>query len=62
MSKRHRLRRATYDYEHLPAAELRLPPRPPAEDYHRRPRELFRHGPDHATTLGRPWLIPADPG
>jgi polyphosphate kinase 2 len=38
-------------YERVPAAELKLPPRPPAEDYRRPPRELFRHVPDHAATL-----------
>jgi polyphosphate kinase 2 (PPK2 family) len=38
-------------YENVPAGKLRLPPRPPAEDYRRPPRELFRHVPDHAATL-----------
>ena len=39
-------------YDHVTAGKLRLPPRPPAEDYRRPPRELFRHVPDHAATLG----------
>jgi len=39
-------------YEHVPAAELQLPPRPPADDYRRPPRELFNSVPDHAATLG----------
>ena len=38
-------------YEAVRTAPLRLPPRPPAEDYRRPPRELFRHVPDHAATL-----------
>jgi len=38
-------------YERLAAVPLRLPPRPPAEDYRRPPRELFRNVPDHAATL-----------
>jgi polyphosphate kinase len=43
---------SSVSYEHVPAVKLRLPPRPPAEDYRRPPRELFRHVPDHAATLG----------
>jgi polyphosphate kinase 2 len=38
-------------YEPARTDPLRLPPRPPAEDYRRPPRELFRHVPDHAVTL-----------
>ncbi len=38
-------------YEPFETAKLRLPPRPPAEDYQRPPRELFQHVPDHAATL-----------
>jgi polyphosphate kinase len=33
------------------AARIELPPRPPAVDYERPPRELFRQVPDHAATL-----------
>ena len=38
-------------YEAVPSPVLELPPRPPAEDYTRPPRELFHHVPDHAATL-----------
>ncbi len=30
---------------------IKLPPRPPAQDYERPPRELFHQVPDHAGTL-----------
>ena len=39
-------------YERVEAPVVELPPRPPAEDYTRPPRELFHHVPDHAATLG----------
>jgi polyphosphate kinase len=38
-------------YEHLARQRLDLPPRPPAADYERPPRDLFRQVPDHAATL-----------
>ncbi len=38
-------------YEHARAPRLTLPPRPPAADYARPPRDLFRQVPDHAATL-----------
>ncbi len=39
------------DYERVHRAPIHLPPRPPAEDYQRPPREQFRSVPDHAATL-----------
>ena len=38
-------------YEPLRATPVQLPPRPPAQDYARPPRELFKHVPDHAASL-----------
>jgi polyphosphate kinase len=38
-------------YEHVRAAPLELPPRPPATGYQRPPRELFRQVPDHAASV-----------
>ncbi len=38
-------------YEPLRTAPIELPPRPPAQNYERPPRELFKHVPDHAATL-----------
>ena len=38
-------------YEPLRTTPLELPPRPPAQDYARPPRELFKHVPDHAASL-----------
>jgi polyphosphate kinase 2 len=38
-------------YEHLPMPEIVLPPRPPAQDYERPPRELFNQVPDHVANL-----------
>ena len=38
-------------YQHVEAPSITLPPRPPAEDYHRPPRELFRQVPDRAAEL-----------
>jgi polyphosphate kinase len=38
-------------YEPLTRQRLHLPPRPPAADYERPPRDLFRQVPDHAATL-----------
>ncbi|HEX2901951.1 MAG TPA: polyphosphate kinase 2 [Jatrophihabitans sp.] len=42
---------STVSYSQVPVPDLELPPRPPATDYHRPPRELFRSVPDHAATL-----------
>jgi len=42
---------ASVPYEPLRTSTLRLPPRPPAQDYQRPPRDLFQHVPDHAATL-----------
>jgi polyphosphate kinase 2 len=38
-------------YQEVPPRALKLPHRPPASDYVRPPRELFRNVPDHAATL-----------
>jgi polyphosphate kinase len=38
-------------YEHIPVPKLELPPRPPAQDYERPPRELFNQVPDHVAPL-----------
>jgi hypothetical protein len=45
-------------YEHIRTSEIVLPPRPPAQDYQRPPRELFNQVPDYVTTL----LDRASPG
>jgi polyphosphate kinase len=44
---------ASVPYEHVRTPRIELPPRPPALDYQRPPRELFRQVPDHAATLRR---------
>jgi polyphosphate kinase 2 len=38
-------------YEHIKQARIKLPPRAPAADYERPPRELYHYVPDHAATL-----------
>jgi len=38
-------------YQEVDEKLVKLPPRPPAPDYERPPRELFRYVPDHAATL-----------
>jgi polyphosphate kinase len=38
-------------YERVLEPPLELPPRPPATDYERPPRDLFRYVPDHTATL-----------
>jgi polyphosphate kinase 2 len=38
-------------YQHVPMPTVTLPPRPPAQDYERPPRELFNSVPDHAAEL-----------
>ena len=38
-------------WRHVEVPVVKLKPRPPAEDYRRPPRELFRNVPDHAATL-----------
>jgi polyphosphate kinase 2 len=38
-------------YEHVPLPEIDLPPRPPAQDYQRPPRDLFHQVPDHVATV-----------
>jgi len=38
-------------YQPVPVEPIVLPPRPPAEDYRRPPRELFHQVPDHAAEL-----------
>ena len=38
-------------YREVPRPALELPHRPPASDYVRPPRELFKTVPDHAATL-----------
>ena len=40
-------------YEHVPMPKIELPPRPPAQDYERPPRELFSQVPDHAADPAR---------
>ena len=42
---------STLPYRHVPQPEIVIPPRPPAEDYVRPPRDLFRQVPDHAAGL-----------
>ena len=42
---------STLPYEHVQPPPMQLPPRPPAEDYERPPRELFHAVPDHAERL-----------
>ena len=42
---------STIPYEHVERERIELPPRPPAEDYERPPREQFRSVPDHSGTL-----------
>ena len=42
---------STLPYEHVQSPAIKLPPRPPAQDYERPPRELFHQVPDHAGTL-----------
>ena len=41
-------------YEHLEPPAVAVPPRPPASDYERPPREQTRPVPDHAATLTAP--------
>jgi polyphosphate kinase len=38
-------------YQHVPHPKIELPPRPPAQDYERPPRELFHQVPDHVSRL-----------
>jgi polyphosphate kinase 2 len=38
-------------YRHIDHPKIQLPPRPPAQDYERPPRELFHQIPDYAATL-----------
>jgi polyphosphate kinase 2 len=38
-------------YEHVHLPKIVLPPRPPAQDYERPPRELFNQVPDYVATL-----------
>ncbi|MGI8433964.1 MAG: polyphosphate kinase 2 [Nocardioidaceae bacterium] len=38
-------------YEKRPAPHLELPPRPPAQNYERPPRDLYKQVPDHAAEL-----------
>ena len=38
-------------YEHIAHPRIDLPPRPPAQDYQRPPRELFHQVPDHVGAL-----------
>ena len=38
-------------YERVTPAKIELPPRPPAQDYERPPRDLFHQVPDHVSTL-----------
>ncbi len=38
-------------WQHIEVPVVKLPPRPPARDYERPPRELFRQVPDHAAEL-----------
>jgi len=38
-------------YEHIKQPRIKLPPRAPAADYERPPRELYNYVPDHAGTL-----------
>jgi polyphosphate kinase 2 len=45
-------------YQCVPIPKIVLPPRPPAQDYERPPRELFNQVPDHVTAL----LGQASPG
>ncbi len=42
---------STLPYEHVQAPAFSLPPRPPAQDYERPPRDLFHQVPDHAGAL-----------
>jgi len=42
---------STLPYEHVQTPPMKLPPRPPAQDYQRPPRELFHQVPDHAGDL-----------
>jgi polyphosphate kinase 2 len=42
---------STLPYEHVQAPPMKLPPRPPAQDYERPPRELFHQVPDYAGDL-----------
>ncbi|MGH3471527.1 MAG: polyphosphate kinase 2 [Nocardioidaceae bacterium] len=42
---------STLPYVAEPFAPIELPPRPPARDYERPPRELFHQIPDYASTL-----------
>jgi polyphosphate kinase len=42
---------STLPYVHQPHAKLEFTPRPPAADYERPPRELFRQVPDHTSTV-----------
>ena len=38
-------------YEDIKQPRIKLPPRAPAADYERPPRELYHYVPDHAATL-----------
>ncbi len=42
---------STLPYERVQSPPMHLPPRPPAQDYDRPPRELFHQVPDHAEGL-----------
>ena len=42
---------STIAYVEVPHPVLKLPPRPPAVDYDRPPREMYHQVPDHAATL-----------
>ncbi len=42
---------STVPYEHVAYPDIAVPPRPPAADYQRPPRELFHDVPDHAGAL-----------
>jgi len=42
---------ASLPYVQQPVPDIQIPPRPPARDYERPPRELFNQVPDHASTV-----------
>ncbi len=42
---------STLPYEHQPTPKITITPRPPAQDYQRPPRDLFRQVPDHAARV-----------
>jgi len=43
---------AQIPYKKVTLKKLSLPPRPPADNYERPARELYKHVPDHAADLG----------